>query len=643
MRGAVIFILFIVHCSLFTICCFADEQTIITSDALEYCEETFTYVLKGNVKIQRGDMVIESNEITYNEHTSDIIAVGDVRYNDAEISITASRAELNLETKTGRLYDAEVFHKKDNYHISGKEIEKRGERYYFSSEATFTTCDTPVPAWCFKGKDVDALIGGRLKARDVSFRIKNIPVLYTPYLWAPILTERQTGFLIPIIDYSNSRGLHLNVPFFWAISENRDATIILDTYTKRGIGEGLEYRYIEPRNIEGRWWLYHIRDIELKKDFYEFRAFHEQRSTEGIGGFLNINFVNEEDFYREFNPYLEVRTNRFLESIGEVSLTFLNSRLYLLSQYWIDLIEDLRPAPHKLPELGYIVNPTKAGDFWFSGIAAVSNFWRDEGVYGQRLDIYPKISYKFGREVMVLQSLGLRETAYYLYRHEEDDSSPHREAIEYSIVAHTRLSRIYDPFMHILEPSIGYIFITNSENTLPLFDSTELFKNTSKIELSLLNRFINDGGECMVFRISQGFDLNAGDRPFLPLRLEASLKRPISLRLDVTHDVNKGMFESVNSDLQMKLLGMTISAGQRYNEKDDIILYKGSIGLQPYKSMYMEGRLWYDAEEKEVKDITIDVKYISQCWGLKATFIKKPDDFMVAIMFELRGFSFRGG
>ncbi|MEW6214233.1 MAG: LPS assembly protein LptD, partial [Nitrospirota bacterium] len=562
--------LFTVYCLLTTDHCFAEEQTIITSKTLEYSKETFTYTAKGDVKVQKGDTVIESDEMRYNEQTSDVIAVGNVRYKDIDISVTASRAELNLETKTGRLFDAEILYRKDNYHISGKEIEKRGERYYFSTEATFTTCDAPIPAWCFRGKDIDAVIGERLKAKDVSFRIKNIPVLYTPYLWAPILTERQSGFLMPVIDYSRSRGGHLNIPFFWAISENRDATIIMDIYTKRGIGEGLEYRYIEPGDIKANWWLYHIRDTKLNKDFYEFRAFHDQRFADRIGGFLNINLVNEKDFYKEFSPHLEVRTSRFLESTGEISLPLTDSRVYLLSQYWIDLKENGRPPPQKLPEAGYILNPTKVGHFWVSATATVSNLWRDEDVFGQRLDIYPRILHNLGRDIVVSQALGLRETVYSLHREEENDRYPHREAIEYSIVAHTRLLKRFNLLTHILEPSVGYVLITNSENSLPVFDSTELFKKTSRIELSLLNRLANKSGEFMILRASQGFDSYKGDRPFLPFKLEVAVKKPLSLRLDAAYNVHEGRTESINSDLSVNISRVTISAGQRYNRQDDI-------------------------------------------------------------------------
>ena len=50
---------------------------------------------------------------------------------------------------------------------------------------------------------------------------------------------------------ASTRGFGLHLPFFWAISENRDATFVLDAYSKVGIGEGMEYRFVEPGDVKG--------------------------------------------------------------------------------------------------------------------------------------------------------------------------------------------------------------------------------------------------------------------------------------------------------------------------------------------------------------------------------------------------------
>lgn len=614
---------------------YADEGTAISADELTYDSAAKTFNAKGHVRIERGDILIDADEISYNEQTSDLIASGNILYNDTDVLIETKRAEINLETKSGTIYDVKILFKRGNYRLIAEKVTKTGDNFYVSPEANFTTCDPPSPAWCFKGRDLHAAIGDTLTAKQVVFRIKNIPVLYTPVLWAPILNERKTGLLFPYLGYSDARGFQITAPFYWAFAENQDVSLIADEYTKRGFGKGVEYRYVFPDNIRGRWWGYHIQDRELGKNFFELRAQHDQRSTSTIGGYIDVNAVNEKEFFREFKTDLQARTNRFLESTGEIAIPFVNSRVYLLSQYWIDLKENTQDPLQRLPEAGYVLNPTTVGPFLISGSASIANFWREKGSYGQRLDIMPKITYAFGDDVTFLQSFVLRETAYSL--HGNESNSPHREAFEYHISGHTRLLRKYASFSHALEPSVSYTLVINSENSLPLFDAAELSKKISTIELSLLNRIMSERGELLVFRISQAFDSFEGDRPFLPLSLDVGIRHPLTLRLGATYNVHSGEMEIVKSDCAVKIADITLSAGQRYNSPNDINTYVAGVSFRPLSPIAINGNIWYDAEQRETREIGMNVTYMSQCWGINLGFIKRPDDFSVSFLFELKG------
>ena len=617
---------------------FAEEPvTLITSDTLEYFHDTKTYEAKGSVEVKKEDVVITADEMTYNEATSDVIAQGRVRYKDTKVSMKAEKAELNLETNTGKLFDADIFYAKDNYYLSGKEIEKREENAYYSPSAVFTTCDAPVPAWCFSARNVDAVLGDRIKARDASFRIKNVPVLYTPYLVAPLLKKRQTGFLIPFVSQSRSRGFGLKIPFFWAIAENRDATFVLDTYSKRGIGEGLEYRFIEP-GVNGYLWAYHIRDTELARDFWELKGLYENRHADGPGGFLNINFLSEKDFYREYSPNLQTSAQRYLESTGEINIPFRNSRLYLLSQYWVDLKNDTETVPQKLPEAGYVLNYTNLGGPLFSASLTAANLWRDGGLSAGRVDFYPKLLHSFGRDFTLSQIAAVRATAYSFY-HDDTivNSGDQRTAFEYDVVGHTRLYRKYGSFLHVLEPSVGYHFVSSSENDLPAFDVAELYKKTSLLELSLLNRIISGGNEVATVRLTQEIDTYNGDRPFLPVKLELGLNAWVPLRMDATYNTYTGRFETISSDLSLRILKADLTFGQRYNRTENIMVYKAGAAFSPYRNVRFTSSIWYDAKGGGVRDLSVTMRYLRQCWGLRFEVNKRPGDYTVLVLLELAG------
>jgi LPS-assembly protein len=615
----------------------SDRQTVITADKLEYFSEAKKYVASGSVKIERDGAVIHADEATYFEETSEVDASGNITYADKSYSIKADRVELNMEDKTGKLFDAEVFFKEKNYHLTGKEIEKRGENYYYSQEGSFTTCDAPVPAWCFKAKDIDAYTGEKLRARDASFRIKGLPVFYTPYLAAPILTERQTGFLIPIVGESSTRGLEILQRFYWVIAENRDATFALDYYGKRGIGTGMEYRLIEPGDIKNNLWVYHIRDTELRKDDWVIKDLFEDRHPGTPGGYLNIDYVSKQDFYREFNPQRDIRTQRYIESTGEFNMPLSNSRLYLLSQYWVDLENPTGNVPQKLPELGYVLNYTKAGSFMYSLSATAANFWRENGTSAGRVDVYPKLIHSMGSDFVVTQVAALRGTSYDFYNGSDSDSSTQRGAFEYDIVGHTRLYRDYASFTHVIEPSIRYHFISSSKNDLPVFDESELFTKTSNIELSVLNRAIVKGTEAVAFRVTQGIDTYNSDRPLLPLRLELALRKFFPLALEATYNVYSGELETVSSDMTFTLLKAAVSVGQRYNRAENVMTYTANVAISPFKSIRMAAQMWYDAKGQGLQDLALSMKYIRQCWGVKFEAIKRPGDFTMRVLLELAG------
>jgi len=251
------------------------------------------------------------------------------------------------------------------------------------------------------------------------------------------------------------------------------------------------------------------------------------------------------------------------------------------------------------------------------------------------MDLFPTIEHTFGEDVTFLQRCGLRETAYALQR--DRDGFSHREALEYSILGHLRLLKNYASFTHVMEPSLSYTFVTKSENNLPLFDSTELWQKTSLFELSLLNRIMRARGELIVFRISQGIDTERGDRPFAPLSFDAGMEKPLPLKLGASYDVHTGKLERLYSDVAVRIAAVTLQVGQRYNRVNDINTYVAGIGLHPFTPLTLNGNIRYDAEQQETREVGLNVLYMSQCWGLSLGLVKRPDDFSISFLIELKG------
>jgi LPS-assembly protein len=671
---------------LFVIClpaiCRADG-VVITADSMEYIKEEQKYVATGNVRIVKDSAVVKADSAIYFDETADAELTGHVSIEDKDYLINTEQAEFNLDDNTGTLHNAIIFFKRDKVWINGTTMKKIGENHYYAKTAFFTSCDTEAyrtakvltseqvpfsqkPDWCFKGTDADIVVGDTMSAKNVTYRVKKMPVFYWPYFWTGVGSNRQTGFEVPGVGHSSDKGYRYSQSFFWAIDENKDATFNMDYYTKRGIGTGVEYRFLDF-NHKGTWYAYHIRDSKLQKDFFEVKV-NDRYATDDIQAFLDVNYINHLEYYKEYPKDFIANISRFMQSSGEVSLPLNNSRAYFLNQYWINLREGFTEhVPQKLPELGYIVNPTAVGSAIFTLSASATNFYRNEEPHGQRMDIQPTLSYSFGDAVRLTQAISLRETAYNLTDGGSFGSSPHRELFQYRAQAQMRFLRNYGPFMHIIEPSLEYSFIPSAK-ILPLFDSTELPAKTSLLTLSLFNRFMFNGLNVSL-RLSQPYDFHGGNpnpaesnvdseiagattvksdtHSLLPTRLDGAVSGPalpVNFTFDVAYDITNGRMDNVNSAIGFKVFrDLTLNIGERYSRIDDLMLYSLGISTPLGKHWVFNANTGYDAKGPGLRDFTIKTTYKEQCWNIDFVTSRRPSDgirpvaYSYFIVVELKG------
>ncbi len=612
-------------------------ETTISAETLTHDAVSGTYHLRGGVNIRRLDASLEAEEVEYNEREAVARASGKVRYEDRWVVIEADSLSINMESGRGRAERAVLFFKEDNYHVTAEEVEKVDDRTYVVRKAVFTTCDAPLPPWCFNTGKAEIRIGDRLRADKVVFRIKGLPLLYSPVLWAPIYTERKTGLLVPGIGYSSDKGLSYRQPLFLALSDNRDATLYLDIYSRRGIGEGLEYRYVERRAGEGRWWLYHLEDRELEKDFLELRGRHIITSEGGFSALLDINYLRGKDFYRNYSTEVQWRTKRFLESTAEIRYPFRAGSIHILGRTWQDLKTPPTEVLHKAPEAGASLYPLKTGPFYFSLETAFTSFYTEDSYRVQRLDVYPRLFHTTGDSLQLSQVLGARETLYGISGSDIYPDSASRESIDYTLRLHSRIYRRYSRLLHAIEPEIYYLTVSPTEERLPLLDDTELTARTSEIGIALRNYVFGDSGRIASARLTAYYDLLAEENPFGPVRLEATLLRPLRVKVDASYNPNSGVLDQANYSISLGAGGTALSLGQRYSREDDILFYTGSVSLSLSARMTVGSTLWYDAGGGGLEDMNIGARYSSQCWGIDLTYNRRPEDFSIAFLIELKG------
>src|SRR5262245_13665480 len=228
------------------------QETSIVADRLEQVSgPNDLYIAIGNVELTQGASRILADRVELNRDTGETVAQGKVVFFDGQERLVGERVDYNLKTGTGIVYNGSTV-AAPYYHLSGERMDRIGEGVYKVRRGTFTTCEGDEPDWSFKMDSSTVDMDEGIYGTGGAFWVRNIPIVpYVPFFAAAIRRERQSGFLFPEFGNSSRKGVYAKVPYYWAINDSQDATISIDTFTRRGIGGELEYRYIFSERTRG--------------------------------------------------------------------------------------------------------------------------------------------------------------------------------------------------------------------------------------------------------------------------------------------------------------------------------------------------------------------------------------------------------
>lgn len=195
----------------------------------------------GRVTVEYQDIRLTADYVRAETKTKLVVAEGDVVLEQGPSRLEGLRLELDLTDKTGILTDGRA--ELAGIFVQGATLAKTGARTFQIRDGTVTACDGDDPAWVFKVKDGNVTLDDYAKLKTVVFRLGGVPLLYTPYLLWPALRDRASGFLIPGIGYSSSRGGFLGLSYYQVLGRSADATVTTDLYTKQYFGLGTELRW----------------------------------------------------------------------------------------------------------------------------------------------------------------------------------------------------------------------------------------------------------------------------------------------------------------------------------------------------------------------------------------------------------------
>jgi LPS-assembly protein len=438
------------------------------------------YRLQGDVVVHRADQWLWSERLDYNTDKGRMRSPGPMRFQNDSLLARAARATWR-EEGTSRLDDMQFQLRDGRGGGVAQQARLAPDGKTRLTEASFTSCDPADPDWQIRAGriDLDSETGiGR--ARKVSLRLGNVPVMYLPYARFPIDDRRSSGFLLPSLGNSNDAGYDLIVPYYLNLAPNYDATVMPRLIRDRGAMLGGEFRHLgaSSRSEIDFTWL--SSDDRTGEQRGAFDLLHQGQ----LGAYwffdASLHDVSDQRYFEDFG-----------DSLTSVATSLLPSHAYLRGRgaWWSAsfggdrqqvtdprLTVDVEPY-RRLPRAQFdMLTPNISGP-QFGLTSEWVRFQKDGALDGDRLDLHPFVAWPFETAAgFVRPQIGYRHTAYTLDR--VADASPTRGLPITSLDAGLFFDRpltIGDGgWTQTLEPRFYALHVPyENQDALPLFDTQE--------------------------------------------------------------------------------------------------------------------------------------------------------------------------
>jgi LPS-assembly protein len=577
------------------------EKIDVSADRLSIGDGGKQIDAEGNVQIKRQQMTLKAEEVRINRETQDMEAKGNISLDDPEWKVkSADSMQFNLGKETGEIRNGDLFIEQGHVSILGQRFQKFGGQTYHIHEGFFTTCLCPSgPApWRISAGEIDLTLGGTGFIKDGYVYIYDVPVLYIPYGFFPLRSERQTGFLFPQFGQSSEDGFRFLQPFFWAISKSTDATFTFDVETSSRLGLMGEFRtkfdrdsdfqflssyfdelwrenadadivdktIAEPHIPQNRWSVvgtHRYRTANNWLTYSDFAAYGDDLFTRELVDRYDLTAVRERD----------IRVSRYGRSQFGAFKNWGDTYFKGEWRFYQDFIQFDKTTLQRTPEVSFWGRRFLSGfplefRWWADGV----NYLRRQGCPGTglttgqcgdglRLDLRPELVLPFRVASYLFGSLSVapRETVYHLYSPViSSDRNVSRELVEIRGNIGTYLSRVFSwgtpgtgAIRHVIEPELSYFFVPSvNQDSIPIMDGVDRVRRRNVLTLAAANRLWRRFGSAL---------------PSTPDDGEVALLNPFvsnvqemgSLRLALSYDIDKerkGGDSLSDLDINLRLL-----------------------------------------------------------------------------------------
>ena len=483
---------------------------------------------EGAVEVTKGNQYLSADKAVLTpskgKKIDQIDLTGNVNLSQPGQVVIGSQGQANISRNTATLNDSyylihvrqkpggsmanltsdEIDKKTDNFtgyaHGHADKVIQNSKTNYTLEKATYATDSSYGNDWMLGATTInlDRKLGIG-KAYNTLFYVKNIPILYMPYMTFPIDDRRRTGFLYPTAGYNSTSGYYLSTPFYWNMAPNYDLLLTPAIYNHRGILFGSNFHYLtktQQGNLDLQY-MPHDSFDNIDRKAFSFTDHGYYGSS--WSSYVNYQYIGDKNFYNDFDSgKVGLLMQTLLDREASISYNDTHWTFNATLQSY-DVIDDmifLANRPYStLPQIN-----TKAA---YPGLSPHMDFnWDYQFTYfvksvlndvsqveGQRYYNSPKVSFPFQKSWgFFTPSLTLSETVYTLKNRSAKSTLNFRQNqypeqsiaralpiinIDAGLYFDRKFNLNKDSYTQSLEPRLFYTYIPyQNQSNIPLFDTS---------------------------------------------------------------------------------------------------------------------------------------------------------------------------
>ena len=501
------------NCSADSTCVTAGQSERFADGHMQF--RGFVDLVFGDTRIQTDQLDIYQMEKPDGTTARRVVAEGNVVFMRGEERLSGEKLDMELDTSRGTFENA-FGYVSPGVLIEAKRIERIGPSVYRITDGKFTSCMQPNPRWSFTAGSATLELDDKVKAKNVLFKVKDVPAFYIPYFVYPIQQDqRSTGILFPHFGQSGLRGFNIGGGFFWAMSRSYDQTFYADHYSKFGWGFGHEFRYLRPSPSRGTFRTYIFRRTGGGTE-HDLNWDAIQSLPGKVRASLRVQETSTVQFQEQFQESLDLASQRnrywtatLQRSFGPTSVqiqadstdTFFfdpnnpDPNTFDRRRHYPSLTVNMNPK--KLRKTGLVFSYEARGE-----ALQVGN--QDHIDKYDRFDVNPRVSRPFSRSFLQLTpQVQFRYTRYGsrvdLETNELDPTSIERRYVEGSLeMRGPSFSRVFNTpgnfyserYKHVFTPEVTYTYRSKFEafDTIPRFDYLDFFPGTNEVRYGFVQQ-----------------------------------------------------------------------------------------------------------------------------------------------------------